>query len=312
MRSCALIILASSVLISRYKPSSSPRCVSRAYCGSFEEKRLLENVKYEVFPTTKNVDELISALPPFSIVSVTCSSGQGLSGLEATQSFCIKLIEQKHRVIPHLPARLINGPEHTSRLARWLRDNGIKHIFIIGGDVDTPVYYHSSLLFMEDLLKNDPGVEIVGFAVYPDGHPSIDPHKLFQAALEKQSLLKKFGVKGEATTQLCFDHEKVIHWLNEAKTLGFTTPVNIGLAGRVDCTRLISLGMKIGIGSSIKFLTKNSSIATTLFSVSKYDPTLIFSALAKDASALNIKGVHSFTFNAVGATADWVETHLKK
>ena len=36
-----------------------------------------------------------------------------------------------------------------------------------------------------------------------------------------------------------------------------------------------------------------------------YDPTELVAALADDAAALGIAGLHAFTFNSVAATAEW-------
>jgi hypothetical protein len=40
--------------------------------------------------------------------------------------------------------------------------NGIKEVFIIGGDVDVPKYYEEALPFMKDFLDNTPGVSTIG------------------------------------------------------------------------------------------------------------------------------------------------------
>jgi hypothetical protein len=62
----------------------------------------------------------------------------------------------------HFSARLVNGPAHAEELAGWVAKHGIKQVFIIGGDVDTPKHYPDALPFMKDFLASKPGVHTVG------------------------------------------------------------------------------------------------------------------------------------------------------
>jgi 5,10-methylenetetrahydrofolate reductase len=71
----------------------------------------------------------------------------------------------------------------------------------------------------------------VGFAVYPDGHSSIPPDRLLQAALDKQALLLASGVQGSATTQMCFNSAQTIAWVEGARKAGFHTPIKLGMPG---------------------------------------------------------------------------------
>jgi methylenetetrahydrofolate reductase (NADPH) len=71
----------------------------------------------------------------------------------------------------------------------------------------------------------------VGFAVYPDGHPTIASDDLFRAALKKQTLLSEHNVQGRASTQICFNPSRTLEWIEGARKAGFYTPIELGLPG---------------------------------------------------------------------------------
>lgn len=268
---------------------------------SVEVQRLVGRMCYELVPLL-SADQAISDLPDGAPVSVTCSPVKGIS---ATQELSVRLINRGHSPIPHLAARLVEGPEHTAKLAAWVKQYGVTEVLIIGGDSEQPSHYVDALSFMRDFLDCDSGVQTIGFAAYPDGHAHIENLKLHEAILAKQELLTSAGVKGLASTQMCFDANKIRTWLHDERDAGFRTPVCLGLPGVVDRTKLMTMGLKLGVGASLRYLSKNRGAITRLFAPGGYDPTKLVADLAADAENLGIVGIHSFTFNNVAETASW-------
>ena len=86
------------------------------------------------------------------------------------------------------------------------------------------------------------------------------------------SLLKEAGVPGFASTQMHFDTKQWIQWLRDERAAGLTLPVHIGAAGAIDRMKLISLSTKLDIGSSVRFLKKNSGAISRLLRPGGYDP----------------------------------------
>ena len=111
---------------------------------------LLRLVRYEIIPLSSSV-ECLRALPPASIVSVTCSPARGIP---ATQQLCELLLSHGHTPVPHLAARCVDGPSHAAELAAWVRACSLKEVFIVGGDAPRPVSetYKHALPFMSDFL----------------------------------------------------------------------------------------------------------------------------------------------------------------
>lgn len=270
-------------------------------------QRLVRAMRYELIPL-KSLDQAIADLPAGAPVSVTCSPAKGIA---TTQELTLKLKAAGHDAVPHFAARLVEGPEHAARLAEWVRVNGIREVFIIGGDAETPPHYQYALPFMRDFLAAKPGIDTLGFGAYPDGHASISNDDLSNAIHEKQQLILDHGVKPLASTQMCFDASTIRTWLKAERARGFTTPINLGLPGVVDRAKLMTMGMRLGIGQSMRYLSKNKSTITRMFAPGGYDPTKLLADLSADAAELGITGIHSFTFNSTADTATWANAILE-
>ena len=93
-------------------------------------KTLVSNMRYELIPM-KSIEQGILDLPTGAPVSVTCSPAKGIA---ATQEISARLIAAGHEVVPHFAARLVESREHVTKLATWVREQGIKEVFLIAGD----------------------------------------------------------------------------------------------------------------------------------------------------------------------------------
>jgi methylenetetrahydrofolate reductase (NADPH) len=270
-------------------------------------RELVRNVHYEIVPM-KSIDEAIAALPPEAFVSVTCSPAKGIA---ATQQYTEQLLELGHRPTPHISARLVESEVHAKQIATWLREQRLEEVFVIAGDATEPAGpYEGALPFMRDLIDADPGVNRIGFSGYPDGHAFIDATIVTEQLHAKQALLAEAGLGGWISTQMCFDEQQIHDWLQRERGAGIALPVRLGIPGVVDRTRLMTMGTRLGIGTSLRYLSKNRSTVMKLMSPGGYDPTDLVVAFADDAPELGIEALHSFTFNAVADTRKWQEAIL--
>ncbi|MDQ3738659.1 MAG: 5,10-methylenetetrahydrofolate reductase [Actinomycetota bacterium] len=264
--------------------------------------RLLAATRFELVPL-KSVEAAMAELPPGTATSVTCSPAKGLS---ATLDVTARLLDAGHDAVPHLSARLVEGPHHVAQLAAWIRAHRLREIFVIAGDVAVPAGpYADGAALLRHLFDYDTGLERVGVPAYPDGHPLIPDAALRAALHEKQALIAAAGLAGSATTQMCFDADQIRRWLLAERAVGFVLPVDLGVPGVVDRAKLMSMGVRLGIGSSLRFLRKQRSTMTAMLAPGGYDPTDLVTALATEATDLGIAGVHAFTFNSVARTAAW-------
>lgn len=264
-------------------------------------QELIRNAAFEIIPLN-SAPEAIDALPENSRVSVTASANKGQ---DATLELAEQLINRGHYAIPHLSARLMRDRGQVKDLAAWAKGNKVTTAFVVGGDAAEPGAYHDALSFMQDLFEHDHGLNTVGVAAYPDGHPLISGNVRRDALFAKQELLAEAGIRGYCSTQMCFDPARIIAWLKAERIDGLTLPVHLGIPGAVERTKLLTIGARLGVGQSLRYLRKNRRSMAKLLGSSAHDPSDLLEALGSQLSPLGINGLHIFTFNQVEATAAW-------
>src|SRR4029078_1484455 len=269
-------------------------------------KRLIAEARYEVIPL-KSMHDQIPHLPTGCSVSVTCSPTKGI---EPTLEISAELQAAGHHAVPHIAARLVEGREHVEKIAARINEHGITEIFVVGGDPDPVGPYADGLSLMKDLLPLCQTVRIVGVPSYPDHHTVIPDAALDEALLAKQALIKELGLEGFTSTQMCFNVKTIEQWLRRQRERGLTLPVHLGVPGAVDRTRLLSLGTRLGIGSSLRYLRKNSGAIMRIFSPSSYDPDKLITPLSRHADELGLGGLHLFTFTSIDSTVVWQQKAL--
>lgn len=291
-------------MLKRWWPFGGDDEPTRGPVSSAAMRDLVSNLHFEIVPM-KSIEEAISDLPPHADVSITCSP---VKGIATTLEYTDRLLDLGHSPIPHISARLVESEVHTKQLATWLREHEIAEVFVIAGDATQPAGpYDGAFAFMRDLLDADAGVARVGFAGYPDGHAFIAASEVTEQLHAKQALLAEAGVGGWISTQMCFDESRIRDWLVGERAAGIALPVRLGVPGVVDRTRLMTMGTRLGIGTSLRYLTKNRSTVMHLMAPGGYDPTDMVVAFAEDAPSLGIEALHAFTFNAVADTRAWQE-----
>ena len=109
---------------------------------------------------------------------------------------------------------------------------------------------------------------------------------------------------------MCFDADAIRSWLTVERAAGLQLPIHLGIPGAVDRTKLLTMGARLGVGASLRFLKKNISTLTRMFAPGGYDPNQLLSPLAGDLEALGIEGLHIFTFNQIEATVEWRDASI--
>jgi methylenetetrahydrofolate reductase (NADPH) len=106
---------------------------------------------------------------------------------------------------------------------------------------------------------------------------------------------------------MCFVPDAINDWVRGLRRSGISLPVYIGVPGVAELKRLIAISMRIGVGASAGFLSKNKTLAGKLVRPGGYSPDDLIVGLAPllaDPLA-NIAGLHVYTFNAVDSTERW-------
>ncbi len=272
-----------------------------------EVRRLVAATRFELVPM-KGVDEAIEALPEASSVSVTCSPAKGIP---ATLDLTARLLDLGHHPIPHISARMVEGPDEVFKLAAWIREHGLRELFVVGGDAEQPHGpYADGLSFLRDLLGARPRARTDRRARVSRRPPVHRPlgaarRAARQAGADHRGRRQRRGVHADVLRRR--SHPQ---WLQEERSHGLTLPIHLGVPGVVDRARLMRMGARLGVGTSLRYLSKNRATVVRMLAPGGYDPTDLVRAMAPDAESLGIVGLHSFTFNSVADTAKWRDTLL--
>ncbi|MCP3933776.1 MAG: hypothetical protein GY708_00235 [Actinomycetia bacterium] len=289
-------------------PTPETRHPQESAKGADHRRMLIETLAFEIVPM-KSLDAARVHLPAGCPVSVTCSPAKGI---EVTQRLTEEFLSEGYDAIPHFSARLVRDLEHTRQLAAWLKANEIRKLFVVGGDAEEPAGYTDTVSFLTDLLGTDHGLDRIGVTAYPDSHPLISDESLHEALYAKQSLFHEAGVDGWCSTQMCFEPQMIERWLRAERDRGFTLPVHLGVAGVVDKTKLLTMGARLGIGQSLRYLSKNRHAVTKMMTQHSYDPNDLLIPLSDTNLELGVESVHLFTFNQVESSQAWRQESLSR
>ena len=252
------------------------------------------STRVEIIPSEGIVDAVCRALPASSTITVTCLPHHGLARTMAT---AVELAGLGYTVIPHIAATALSDRSHLLGILRRCQTSGITDIFAIGGDAaQSAGPYASALPLMEDISQFTNGGMALGIAGYPEGHPSVGGIDLLDALLAKQHLAT------HVVTQMCFSAPKILEYAALLRREGVELPVWAGIAGAVPKARLVSLATKIGVGTSLKFLSRKGPLARRLLAGGRYSPDVLVSELAEHPG--QVSGFHLYSFNNLLSAPD--------
>jgi len=263
----------------------------------------------EIIPTSTILDRVVH-LPQHSYVSITCSPAHGVEPtLELTEKLRALPEEQRLKLIPHIAARAVRDRGHLREILARLGALQVESIFVPGGDAAKPAGdYDCSLDLLRDMAEIGHGIEDVGIAAHPEGHPWVDEQELLRLLREKQPYATYL------VTQMCFDSEVLVNWLRGIRDHGVTLPAWIGLPGVADMAKLLSLSLRIGVGQSVRVLKKQKGLLGRMIASRPYQPDELLAGIQQHLgeSDLNIPGFHLFSFNDVERTERWRRETLAK
>ncbi len=215
--------------------------------------------------------------------------------------------------VPHLAARYFASPKEVADfLEQAVAEADVRRLLIIGGDLDPPRGpFASACDIIEAGILGAFGIERVGIAGYPDGHPKIPDAALAEALDAKLDAAEAAGFAVEVVTQFCFQAEPILRWIERLRTRRPAVPVRVGLAGPASLKALVRYALRCGVGMPMDGLGQKLAMATQL--VRSVSPGKIVQDL--DAATLDraIPGrdspgrvsAHFFSFGGLERTARW-------
>jgi methylenetetrahydrofolate reductase (NADPH) len=222
-------------------------------------------------------------------------------GMAATIELTIELKSRGFDAIPHISARLTNDHAELEAILGDLDEAGITKAFVVGGDVAEHGEFFDGLALLTAMEQIGHGLTEIGIPGYPEGHHIVDVPTITRA------LEMKTPYASYVTTQMCFTADAINEWVAGLRNSGIGLGVYIGIPGVAELAKLITLSLRIGVGPSARFLSKNKSLAGRLVRPGGYSPDDLIIGLAPllaDPIA-NILGFHVYTFNRVETTEQW-------
>ena len=209
--------------------------------------------------------------------------------------------------IPHIAVREFASVQAlATRLARLVEQASVRRVLIIAGDRAEPAGpFHAAIELIESGLLQDCGIQDIGIAGYPDGHPRIAPLDLDRALAAKIEAAGQTGLRVHVVTQFAFAAEPILGWLARLRDLGIDNPVRIGFAGPATLTGLLRFARICGVKTSAQALARNAGLARDMFA--RTTPGRLVRPIAEACANGQFGEVtpHLYSFGGLAATIRW-------
>ena len=209
--------------------------------------------------------------------------------------------------IPHIAVREFASVQAlAARLARLVEQASVRRVLIIAGDRAEPAGpFHAAIELIESGLLQDCGIQEIGIAGYPDGHPRIAPLDLDRALAAKIEAAGQTGLRVHVVTQFAFAAEPILGWLARLRDLGIDNPVRIGFAGPATLTGLLRFARICGVKTSAQALARNAGLARNMFA--RTTPDRLVRPIAEACANGQFGEVtpHLYSFGGLAATIRW-------
>lgn len=262
---------------------------------------------YSLEITAKDVDGLRAAasrIPRGTPVAITFLPGEDSeSRIAATRA----VRELGFKPMPHFSARRIASyPEFAATMQRLVDEAGVRRCFIVAGDPAEPAgpFPDSSTMIATGVFERS-GVDFIGLAGHPEGHPHMTPEQCFAVLQAKCAMVAERGMKPLIVTQFGFSAEPFVRWIEELRARGITAPVKIGVPGPAGIKTLLRFASRCGVGASAAVLAKYGISLGKLIGTAGPDK-LVADLAAQLRPEHGEVALHFYPFGGLEKTVDWI------
>jgi methylenetetrahydrofolate reductase (NADPH) len=269
-------------------------------------RELLSAPRYEVIPAKGTEQAVADWVPAGMTVAVTASP---VKGLEPTVALAEKLAARGYRVVPHLAARSVASDAHLDEIVTRLKAVGVDDVFVPGGDATHPAGpFDGALPLLERLDAMGRPFGRIGITGYPESHPKIHDDLTIQAMWDKRRYASYI------VSNVTFDAAGLGRWIERIRARGVTLPLQVGLAGPAERTRLLRMATVAGAAESARFITRHPGWILRFWVPGGYSPDRFLdrAAPAITAPGAGVAGLHLFTFNQLQAAEPWRKAALER
>ena len=227
-------------------------------------RELLSAPRYEVIPAKGTEQAVADWVPAGMTVAVTASP---VKGLEPTVELAGKLAARGYRVVPHLAARSVASEAHLAEIVARLTACGVDDVFVPGGDATHPAGpFDGALPLLERLDAMGRPFGRIGITGYPESHPKIHDDITVQAMWDKRRYASYI------VSNITFDAAGLGRWIQRIRARGVTLPLQVGLAGPAERTRLLRMATVAGASESARFITRHPGWILRLLGARRVQP----------------------------------------
>lgn len=147
--------------------------------------------------------------------------------------------------------RLLSERDRDDLLGALISEARPTRFILVGGDPASPAgAYADSLALLQGGILARHAIRHVGIVGYPEGHPRIATDALWRALAWKCAFLAEAGCPVEITTQVGFDAEAILRWIERLRAMGTEAPVGVGLPGPADAGKLLRFARQFSVAAS--------------------------------------------------------------
>jgi methylenetetrahydrofolate reductase (NADPH) len=264
---------------------------------------LLDEVSLEaVMPSAADLHETAAALPAGTPIFLTDLPNRPA---EKLTEIAMGVFLRGLRPVPHVAARNVTSAKALGAfLHRVTSAAGVRQVMLIAGDRPSSAGpFADSLALIESGLLQAHGIEAIGIAGYPEGHPSIPDQRLHSALLAKLEAAARASLRVEIVTQFSFEPQPVIDFIRRLRAEGISHPVRIGMAGPASIPSLLKFAQRCGVRASARGFARHASAIGKL--LSRATPADMVATL-NAAEGMGPVAAHFYSFGGLVQAARWV------
>jgi methylenetetrahydrofolate reductase (NADPH) len=210
--------------------------------------------------------------------------------------------------VPHLPARRIESEAALRDFLTRARDTAdVRRALVVAGDVERKGPFTDALALIRDGLLQQFGINEIGVAGYPEGHPKIAADRIAMALRDKLAEAEKSGLKLHVVSQFSFAPGQIVAWIKALRAQGITLPIKVGMAGPTGITALLRYAKRCGVSASLTGLMSGAALSL----IGNLGPDKIIDALDAADNLGDIQA-HYFSFGGVIDTARYAQAKSKE
>lgn len=210
---------------------------------------------------------------------------------------------------PILSARRLASEEALVSYLDRAREAGcIQGVFLVGGDPSSPSGpFVDALDLINHRVFARPTFATVGIAGYPEGHPAIRDAVLRDVLRRKVDLLKARGFRVEITTQLAFNVDAVVAWIESVRRAGIDVPIRVSIPSPSTIAGLLRFASLCRVSTSARALQNLGWSATSL--IGSEGPDRFLSALHRHSNHRQLGQVklHIYPMSSLASVLQWIQ-----